>query len=77
MSLPTTYKMTTKLSRREPIAVKETKGSNNNECAKKKQTSIMIWGGIDSSGYRIQLIKFSEHVNKITYKDELAKKQNL
>lgn len=39
----------------------------------KKPTSIIIWGGIGPRGYRTQLIKFAEHVNKVTYKEELEK----
>lgn len=39
----------------------------------KKPTSIMVWGGIGPRGYRTQLIKFSENVNKVTYQEALQK----
>lgn len=41
----------------------------------KKETSIMVCGGIGSCGYRTQLIKFTENVNKVTYQEALKKKK--
>lgn len=34
----------------------------------------MVCGGIGSCGYRTQLIKFTENVNKVTYQEALKKK---
>lgn len=36
----------------------------------------MVCGGIGSCGYRTQLIKFTENVNKVTYQEALKKKKN-